>query len=182
MPLPIAWRSDEVRTLIDYCEAEFDGSGTRQRKAAREVAAVGAWSVLQTMALNFLYGKAPEGFQARAPSVVQRALQKRLLNQAEEFTGRFGNDDKMEVVTWAKEMGKHFANYDQSGSTCALQLKLQELLPGLPPPGFGGCLDPAIVCSSEVNRALNEPDRYIRPRSEWPGDLSPGRVLCSEGE
>ncbi len=137
---------------------------------------------MQVIAINHLHGHKAEGHLLRQPSVVQRHLQQRLLQNADRFVGRVGQHDTMKVEAWPKHLKEHRVGYDGHVSSTARKLTGSELEPGLPPAGFAGKHQATELSSPEVKEVLLHPECFIKDKAGWPEKLVPGRIMCKPGE
>ena len=133
MPLCIPFRSDLVRTAIDFASGDFHGADQVEREAARRVAAQGFWLISIVISLNQLYGHENCWRLPKSPTQRQQLLLSRLTKKVVEFTERFEPSQKLAVEKWLSYFKNSKTNYACAEESHALELNLDEIIPGLPP-------------------------------------------------
>eukprot|EP00435_Cladocopium_sp_Y103_P035992 s493_g9.t1 len=150
------WDTGEFRRLAGAWGAKKSG----KEKAAREMRRIGLliWHGLVVTFLNFLWrgGVAKSRVPSGEPTKAQRMAQERLWETVKDFV-----DDTSEVVEKAQK------------------LTLDQILPGLPPSGFGGSVPLIELCDGELRERLEDALGNLLPEEELPDDLPTPKVHAS---
>ena len=197
LPLPLYEDSlAEIRTVVESGEFRRLAGGTSAKKksgdkAARAMRRIGllVWHGLSVLVLNHLWtgggqgGRVPRG----APTRAQRLAQDRIWEQVRRFF-----DDTAEVKekvvrapvpsAWADKLQDFRVSYQGEVVEKAHQLTLEQILPGLPPAGYGGSVPLLELCDAEVRERLEDPLGNLLPEEELPERLPRLRVLAEVAE
>eukprot|EP00435_Cladocopium_sp_Y103_P063332 s18_g24.t3 len=178
------WESGEFRRLAGTWGTKKSG----KEKAAREMRRVGllVWHGLVVTFLNFLWsGGAPQSRMPPAePSKGQKMAQDRLWETVKDFV-----DDTSEVKEkvprspemgeWGTKLGDVRISYHGEVVEKAQKLTLDQILPGLPPAGFGGSVRLVELCDGELRERLEDALGNLLPEEELPEDLPSPKVHAS---
>ena len=195
LPLPL-WDDSvtELKKLQE--EGEFRrlaGSWAEKKmskdKAGRLSRKVGllVWHGLTVTVLNFLWtgggGKGEVG--AGPPGKAQSQALDRIWELVKVFV-----DDNSESTSkvprspemgeWGKKLGDVRVSYHGEVVEKAQRLTLDQILPGLPPMGYGASVALAELCEGEVREKLENPLSTLLPEDELPDDVPAPKVHASQ--
>ena len=195
LPLPLL--PDSITEMAKLFEAgEFRRlAGTwgakkaNKDKAGKEMRRVGLliWHGLVVTLLNFLWcGGGAQGPVHRGPvSKAQKMANDRLWNLVKDFV-----DDNSEVKEkvprspnmgeWGKRLGDVRISYHGEVVEKAQKLTLDQVLPGLPPPGYGSSVPLIELCEGELKARLEDPMSNLLPEEEMPDDIPAPKVHASD--
>ncbi len=74
----------------------------------------------------------------------------------------------------------HRVGYEGSDSSIALRLEVDEILEGLPPVENTAMVPAVDIADDELKWSLENPHRYLKPKSEWPKRSRPGRIMATK--
>eukprot|EP00435_Cladocopium_sp_Y103_P065934 s1385_g28.t1 len=178
------WDTGEFRRLAGAWGAKKSG----KEKAAREMRRIGLliWHGLVVTFLNFLWsgGVAKSRVPSGEPTKAQRMAQERLWETVKDFV-----DDTSEVKEkvprspemgdWGTKLGDVRISYHGEVVEKAQRLTLDQILPGLPPSGFGGSVPLIELCDGELKERLEDALGNLLPEEELPDDLPTPKVHAS---
>eukprot|EP00438_Fugacium_kawagutii_P022996 Skav216829 [mRNA] locus=scaffold2314:109375:114908:+ [translate_table: standard] len=192
-PLPLWFDDVEVlRDIVDRHILKEDkdkrqgGSLTRgQAQRAMRLDGLKAWHGLVVVSLNYLYGDRPKAHGpppgARATAAQEKALT-RLWDQLKVFL-----DDKeargvprTPQCDWKHAIDDVGISYTGEIVQKASSLTLRQILPGLPNPEHGGCVNLVELLSPELAKMLERPGKLVK--EECLGPRPRPRVRCSDEE
>eukprot|EP00435_Cladocopium_sp_Y103_P048232 s510_g14.t1 len=194
LPIPL-WPDSQTELSKIFEEGEFKRlAGTwgskknSKEKAGKEMRRIGllCWHGLVISFLNFLWsgrGKTspmPPGTASKA----QKMAQDRLWELVKDFV-----DDRSETTDkvprspimgeWGKKIGDVRISYQGEIIEKAHRLTLDQILPGLPPAGFGASVPLLELCEGEVKERLENAMSNLLPEDEMPDDLPAPKVHSS---
>ena len=185
-PLPVTFRG-----VSDFKTVFHNNLYNNARTKQRWMACTGAWELLMVLTLNVAAGHRRTGVWE--PSSLQKGVLNALRVDAFRFvwgrrpsgsqveSGRFCEDGHEDVTCglmirkpdcdWGCKLGQLSLSY--SGEVCekAMWLTAEQVVPGLPPPGFGGSLHAVDFCSSWVRKHLEDPGLSRLSDDEVPDPL-----------
>ena len=159
-----------------------------KEKAAKQIRRSGMllWHGLVVTGINALWtgggnsGKVHRG----GPSKAQQMALDRIWDVVRDFV-----DDRSETQEkvprsptlgeWGKKLGDVRISYQGEIVEKAHQLTLAQILPGLPPPGFGGSVPLVELCDGELREKLMNPEGNVLKEEEMPEDLPKPKVHAS---
>ena len=159
-----------------------------KEKAAKQIRRSGMllWHGLVVTGINALWtgggnsGKVHRG----GPSKAQQMALARIWDVVRDFV-----DDRSETQEkvprsptlgeWGKKLGDVRISYQGEIVEKAHQLTLAQILPGLPPPGFGGSVPLVELCDGELREKLMNPEGNVLKEEEMPEDLPKPKVHAS---
>ena len=195
LPLPL-WDDSvtELKKLQE--EGEFRrlaGSWAEKKmskdKAGRLSRKVGllVWHGLTVTVLNFLWtGGGGKGEVAAGPP---GKAQSQALDRIWELVKVFVDDNSEstskvprspEMGEWGKKLGDVRVSYHGEVVEKAQRLTLDQILPGLPPMGYGASVALAELCEGEVREKLENPLGTLLPEDELPDDVPAPKVHASQ--
>lgn len=198
LPLPILSDSrKEVLKLIasgDYKRLAGTWKDKQQMKGGkveREMRRVGLliWHFLLCCGLNFQWtgGKSVGGVCFRDPTKVQKRCLDHLWESAKVFL-----DDRSEVKEkllkvpntgdWSSKLDGVRISYQGETVEKARDITLDQIMPGLPPEGYGGKIQLADLCEGEVKELLLHPEKCMLQGEELPPVLPRPRVMATDEE
>ena len=144
--------------------------GLRSKDRRRhDLHGVGCWSLLTICILNFLYAGNGHFHESRVcrnkPRPAHLAAIRRIVG---DTTQDFAQVLKRKRVSY-------------TGEEVSRPLTLLEIIPGLPPAGAVGIVDPLSIATGEVRKALADPRLVLLPESERVG-VRPARVHAGPEE
>ena len=194
-PLPVTSKGvGDFRTM--FHNNLYNNARTKQRW----MACTGAWELLMVLSLNVAAGHRQTGVWE--PSSLQKGVLDALSADAVRFvwgqrpsgsqvgSGRFCEDGHEDVTCgmmvrrptfdWGSKLGQLSLSY--SGEVCekAKWLTSEQVVPGLPPPGFGGSLHAVDFCSSWVRKHLEDPGLSRLSDDEVPDPLPHAVVRATQ--
>ena len=198
LPLPILSDSrKEVLKLIasgDYKRLAGTWKDKQQMKGGkveREMRRVGLliWHLLLCCGLNFQWtgGKSVGSVCFRDPTKVQKRCLDHLWESAKVFL-----DDRSEVKEkllkvpnvgdWSSKLDGVRISYQGETVEKARDITLDQIMPGLPPEGYGGKIQLADLCEGEVKELLLHPEKCMLQGVELPPVLPRPRVMATDEE
>ena len=197
LPLPLLEDSKvELRKIFENGEfRRLAGSWANKRqnkeKAAKAIRRIGmlVWHGLVVTALNVLWtgGGGSAQICTTEPTKSQQMALDRLWDRVRDFV-----DDSSEssdrvpksptLGEWGKKVGDVKISYTGDIIEKAHQLTLDQILPGLPPSGYGGSVPLIDLCEGELRERLLDPMGNILDVEEMPDDLPAPKVHASQGQ
>ena len=198
LPLPCLDDSKEaVRQVLASGEYKrLAGSWSQKKnlghgKVHREMRKQGLliWHFLVVTALNFLWCGMKAGGRVcvRAATAAQKSAHDRIWQAVRIFV-----DDVSEVKEklvkapsydeWSEKLDGVRVSYHGEVIPKAQDLTLDQILPGLPPEGYGGCVQLVDLCDGIVKEKLMNPESCLLEGEELPVKLPTPRVMASEEE
>eukprot|EP00438_Fugacium_kawagutii_P000873 Skav218505 [mRNA] locus=scaffold1564:7454:12902:+ [translate_table: standard] len=197
LPLPLMEDSvKELKELFDSGEfrklAGPAGSGKKQ-KAAKEKAGRATrrsglliWHGLVVTLINIMWtgggraGRVHQGPVSRAQEEAQQRLWqavKTFLDDTSESKEKVPRS--LAVGEWGARLGDVRISYHGEVIEKGQSLTLDQILPGLPPAGYGGSVQLAELCEGELRRKLEDPMSNMLEEDELPEEIPAPRVHCS---
>ena len=198
LPLPCLDDSKEaVRQVLESGEYKrLAGSWSQKKnlghgKVHREMRKQGLliWHFLVVTALNFLWCGMKAGGRVcvRAATAAQKSAHDRIWQAVRIFV-----DDVSEVKEklvkapsydeWSEKLEGVRVSYHGEIIPKAQDLTLDQILPGLPPEGYGGCVQLVDLCDGIVKEKLMKPESCLLEGEELPVKLPTPKVMASEEE
>ncbi len=198
LPLPILHDSrQEVLKVLstgDFKRLAGTWKTKQQMKAGkveREMRRIGllAWHFLLCLGLNFLWtgGRSVGGVCLRDPTKAQKRCLDHLWESAKLFV-----DDRSETKEkllkapnteeWNSKLDGVRIGYTGETVEKAREITLAQIMPGLPPEGYGGRIQLADLCDGEVKELLLHPEKCMLQGEELPQNLPRPRVMASDDE
>ena len=165
--------------------------GMAHGKVHREMRKKGLliWHFLVVTALNFLWNGMKAGGKVchRAATKAQKMAQDRIWTAVRIFV-----DDVSEVKDkfvkapgyeeWNEKLDSVRVSYQGDIIPKAQSLTLDQILPGLPPEGYGGVVQLSELCDGAVRDLLLHPEKCLLEGDELPVDVPRPKVHASEEE
>ena len=181
LPLPIP--PEGLAVLRSWCSAGA-GKGSKEERRGRGVA---AWVLLVVVQLNFMWDRSPEGWKSwpRGPGGPrQRAALERIHSAVVYFVDNPDEDGKLPIMPtwdWPGHLRTKKLSYQGEILDVAQRLTLDQVVPGLPPPGKGGTIPLLDWCEGETRVKLLSPELSFLPQDKI-GVLPVPRVQASQKE
>ena len=195
LPLPLLPDSATVLSKV-FETGEFKRlAGTwgakklNKEKAGKEMRRVGLliWHGLVVTLLNFLWsgGRAKGPVHQGQPSKAQRMANDRLWGLVKDFVDDSSESkDKLprspDMGEWGKRLGDVRISYHGEVVEKAQKLTLDQIMPGLPPPGYGASVPLTELGDGELKMKLENPLSNLLPEEEMPDDIPAPKVHASE--
>lgn len=194
LPLPLL--PDTVKELKGLFESgEFRrlaGSWAAKKqnkeKAGKEMRRIGLllWHGLAVCLVNFLWcggGRKGPVHQGTVTKAQQMALD-RLWSTVRNFVDDTSETKEKiprspDMGEWGKKLGDVRISYQGEVVEKAQTLTLDQIMPGLPPPGYGASVPLVELCDGELREKLENPLGNILPEEEMPDDLPRPKVHAS---
>ena len=96
------------------------------------------------------------------------------------FFNRFQDGAKLDQLHWPSYPKKHRIENDGTEPSTAMQVTLNEIEPGRPPAGLAAPIDTAVALPPHSVKAVQEPERSIKPKAEWPSEIQPARTKATK--
>ena len=198
LPLPLKKDvAEAVRSMMEKREYRRLAGTWKDKRAAgtskvqREMRKQGlmAWHFAVTLGLNYLWSGCRSGGRVchRKPSRAQELCQERIWQAVRHFV-----DDMSEVkeklvkaperTLWEGKLDGVKISYQGEIVEKAQPLTLDQIISGLPPPGFGGKVALADLCEGETRRLLLNPEETLLSGEDLPQEIPKPRVLASDQE
>ena len=148
---------------------------------------MGCWSLLVICVLNFLYAGVGHLQELRVcrekPRPAQLAAIRPIVRDARWLVGRAREDGAAQTTAQNfTQVLKHMrVGYTGEEVSRPEPLTLLEIIPGLPPAGAAGVVDPLTLATGEVQEALFDPSLVLLPEAERVG-VRPARVHATDEE
>ena len=198
LPLPLipdsakelkkVWDGEEYRRLMgSWSEKKKMNPGQVQRGMRRSGLLI--WHGLLVAGINYLWSgcRWTSRICSRKPSQAQQGCLDRLWKTARLFV-----DDVSEVkeklvkspgaADWKDKLEGVRISYQGEIVEKAQELTLEQILPGLPPVGYGGRVSITDLCEGEVRECLLDPSRVLLEGEELPELLPTPKVMASDEE
>ena len=198
LPLPLipdsakelkkVWDGEEYRRLMgSWSEKKKMNPGQVQRGMRRSGLLI--WHGLLVAGINYLWSgcRWTSRICSRKPSQAQQGCLDRLWKTARLFV-----DDVSEVkeklvkspgaADWKDKLEGVRISYQGEIVEKAQELTLEQILPGLPPVGYGGRVSITDLCEGEVRECLLDPSRVLLEGEELPELLPTLKVMASDEE
>ena len=194
LPLPLLPDSiTELEKLFEHGEfrrlaGTWGAKKGSKDKAAKEMRRVGllVWHGLATCLMNFLWsGGGAQGPVHVGPITKAQQLS---LDRTWELVKDFVDDtseskDKVprspEMGEWGRKLGDVKISYQGEVVEKAQRLTLDQVMPGLPPAGYGASVPLVELCDGELKEKLENPLGNLLPIEEMPDDLPCPKVHAS---
>ena len=179
-PLPfVNWSVEDMMALYGPGgPGELSGCGPFWRRDSGSCEArlrkVRAWVWNMVVGLNFMF----RGFTAQTEKTLETGEDlsrsqfvslSRLYISADELIGE--DREHLPSKDWDEILNARQLTYGGEVVAVAQELTLEQVLPGLPPPGIAASVDAVALASPELGELLLHPELSIKPRSEWPPTL-----------
>ena len=178
----------EYRRLAGATKEKRDLGGSEVHRAMRRIGLL-AWHFLITLALNFLWSgcRGRGKVCSRGPTRAQKLCQGRLWEAAKLFVDDTSETKEKFVKapdssSWKEKLDGVKLSYQGEIVEKAQQLTLKQIMPGLPPPGYGGRVKLVDLCEGETKELLMNPLKALLTGDELPEVLPNPRVLASPEE
>ena len=185
LPLPIPWSWGPFAEVLLHAVDEQNPRGLRSEDRRRHVMhCVGCWSLLTICILNFLYAGDGQFHESRVcrnkPRPAQLAAIRRIVGDALWLIRRAPEHDAVKTTAqdFAQVLKRKRVSHTGEEVSRPQPLTLLEIIPGLPPAGTVGIVDPLSIATGEVWKALADPSLVLLPESERVG-VRPARVHAS---
>ena len=176
LPLPVPWSwAPFAEFLMQSVDERRHHSSHRVRRRRRELHGVGCWSLLAICVLNFLYAGVGHLQELRVcrekPRPAQLAALRRIARDARWLVGRAPEDAVAQTSSqnFPQVLMRKRVGYTGEEISRPQPLTLLEIIPGLPPEGAGGIVDPLNLATGDVREALIDPSLVLLPESERVG-------------
>eukprot|EP00438_Fugacium_kawagutii_P005653 Skav226155 [mRNA] locus=scaffold3275:8981:13610:+ [translate_table: standard] len=198
LPLPLL--EDSVTALRNLFETgefrKLAGSGSSKTRPGKEKAAKASrrtgllvWHGLVTMVINALWTGGGKGGQVHEGGVTK--AQQKAMDRLWTTVKRFVDDTSeskekvprsVPVGDWGAKLGDVRISYHGEVVEKGQRLTLAQILPGLPPPGYGGSVPLVELCEGELRKRLEDPLGNLLEPEELPEEIPEPRVHCDEGQ
>ena len=147
------------------------------------------WHGLMVLGLNFMWSGCKKMGRVcnRKPTSAQSACLQRLWESVRHFV-----DDNSEIKeklvkspgreSWNERLNDFRVSYQGEVVEKAQALTLAQILPGLPPVGYGGKVDILELCEGRVKEMLQDPELVMLQGEELPTSLPKPKVLATDEE
>ncbi len=165
--------------------------GMAHSKVHREMRKQGllVWHFLVVIALNFMWGGMKVGARIcnREASSAQKMALDRIWTAVRVFVDDTSETKEKFVKApgfdeWKEKLEGVRVSYQGEIIPKAQDLTLEQILPGLPPEGYGGVVQLAELCDGSVKEKLMNPESCLLEGEELPVTLPTPRVMASEEE
>ena len=182
------WENEEYRRLMGSWSEKRKLTATQVQRGMRK-SGILLWHGLMVAGLNFLWGGCRMAGKTchRKPTVAQQGCLDRLWIVARRFV-----DDVSEVKEklvkapgagdWSEKLEGVRISYQGEIVEKAQELTLEQVLPGLPPPGYGGRVAITDLCEGEVKELLLDPSKAFLEGEELPERIPTPKVMASDEE
>ena len=182
------WDGEEYRRLMGSWSTKKKMSANQVQRGMRKIGIL-VWHGLMVAGLNFLWGGCRMAGKTchRKPSVSQQACLDRIWKVARMFV-----DDVSEVKEklvkapgaedWKEKVEGVRISYQGEIVEKAQELTLEQVLPGLPPAGYGGKVSITDLCEGEVKEMLLDPTKVLLEGEELPERIPTPKVMASDEE
>eukprot|EP00438_Fugacium_kawagutii_P020958 Skav211849 [mRNA] locus=scaffold305:925833:932175:+ [translate_table: standard] len=196
--LPLPLKEDSVEALRGLFESgefrKLAGAGSsksrpNKEKAARTSRRLGLliWHGLVVVLINNFWtgggatGKIHSGSVSKAQEkALERLWQsvRRFMDDGSESTEKVPRS--VPVAEWGTKLGDVRISYHGEVVEKGQRLTLAQILPGLPPPGYGGSVPLLELCDDELKRKLENAASNILSEEELPDEIPEPRVHADE--
>ena len=174
LPLPLPNSGYYIEKLFMYLNdprGSQNNIASSQRAALRWDVAVGAWTMLLVILINYLHsdrGCIESKWQCDAPryTAAQQESIERIEEAAIYLCSRRGSEYKAPRVAWKNEVKALTFRYDEVVRRPE-KITWAQIEAGLPPAEHCGSLRAVDFCSGPVRAALEVVDSYVLPLDEW---------------
>ena len=195
LPLPLLPDSiTEMSKLFETGEfkrlaGSWGSKKTNKEKAAKEMRRVGllVWHGMVVCLVNFLWcgGGAKGPVHRGAVSKAQKLANDRLWNLVRDFVDDHSETKEKlprspDMGEWRKRLGDVRISYHGEVVEKAQRLTLDQVMPGLPPQGYGASVPLIELCEGELRTRLEDPMSNLLPEEELPDDIPAPKVHASE--
>ena len=170
LPLPVPWSwAPFAEFLWQTVDEQRHRSSHRVRRRRRELHGVGCWSLLAICVLNFLYAGGNHLHELRVcrqkPRLAQLAALRRIVRDARWLVERAPKDGVAQTTSqnFPQVLKRKRAGYTGEAISRPQPLTLLEIIPGLPPAGAVGIVDPLTLAAGDV-RETHRPKSCPSPR------------------
>ena len=181
-------QSEEYKRLAGTWKDKRAAGASRTKKEMRKVGLL-IWHGLMTAALNFLWngGRSNGRVCTSPPSRGQQLSQERLWEASKVFVDDVSETSEKLVKApdcsdWDAKIEKMRISYHGEVVEKAQPLTLEQILPGLPPPGFGGKVPLVELCEGEVRRLLLHPEEALLEGLDLPVKMPKPKVMAEDEE
>ena len=188
LPLPVPWNwAPFAEFLKQSVDEQRHRSSHRERRRRRELHGVGCCSLLAICVLNFLYAGVGHLQEFRVcrekPRPAQLAAIRRIVRDARWLVGRAPEDGAAQTTAqnFTRVLKRKRVGYTGEEISRPQPLSLLEIIPGLPPAGAVGIVDPLTLATGDVREALIDPRLVLLPEAERVG-VRPARVHATDEE
>ncbi len=182
------WSSEEFRRLAGTWSKK---KGMSSSKIHREMRRMGllVWHFLVVGALNFLWeGSKPSGRVCLAtPSKSQQLALDRLWNAVKVFMDDTSESSEKILKcpgyeSWPEKIEGFRVSYTGEVVCKAQQLTLAQILPGLPPEGYGGCVNLVDLCDGVIRDRVLDPALSFLEDEALPVSIPQPQVMANDEE
>ena len=148
---------------------------------------MGCWSLLAICVFNFLYAGGNQLHELRVcrdkPRPAQLAALRRIVRDARWLVERAPEDGAAQTASqnFPQVLKRKRVGYTSEEISRPQPLTLLEIIPGLPPAGAVGIVDPLTLAAGDVREALIDPSLVLLPEAERVG-IRPARVHATDEE
>ena len=171
--LPLPYCPEAAEAAVPQLQAHLNGKWLKHRRC---------WLLIMVLVLNFRY-PGPNSQEVirvwKGPPSKAQSLALGLLGQAADvFLER--NTWHLEMKGWKEELRMRKIGYDGEEVGLPHSLTLEQIKPGLPPPGVAASLDALRFATGEVREVLMDPFRLLKPLAEWDEAPRQSKIWSSE--
>ena len=95
---------------------------------------------------------------------------------------RLWKSNKVKPRSWTELLTRRLDSYAGIVTTKAHDVSCEQVVPSLPPMGLAGRVSAADLSEGRLREILLDPDKLVRPRSEWPRTFKRARVRAKPVE
>ena len=186
LPIPRNW-APFAGFLGQFVGERRHRNSHRLRRLRRELHGVGCWSLLTICVLNFLYAGVNHLHELRIcrgkPRPAQLSALRRIVRDAHWLVKRAPEDGVAHTTFqhFPQVLKRKRVGYTGEEVSRPQPLTLLEIIPGLPPAGAAGTVDPLTLATGDVREALMDPRLVLLPEAERVG-VRPARVHATDEE
>ena len=180
--------SGDYRRLAGTWKTKQQMKGNRVEREMRRVGLL-VWHFLLCCGLNFLWtgGRSEGAVCLRDPTKSQKRCLDHLWESAKWFVyDRSETKEKLlkAPVTseWDSRLKGVRISYQGETAEKAREISLDQIMPGLPPEGYGGRIQLADLCEGEVKEMLLHPEKCMLEGEELPMTLPQPKVMADDKE
>ena len=188
LPLHVPWSwAPFAEALWHAVDERRHRSSHWDRRRRRELHGVGCWSLLAICVLKFLYSGLGHLHELRVCREKARPAQlaaiRRIVRDARWLVERAPEDGVAQTTTqnFTQVLKHKRVGYTGEEISRPEPLSLLEIIPGLPPAGAVGIVDPLTLATGDVREAFFDPSLVLLPEAERVG-VRPAREHATDEE
>ncbi|CAK0893795.1 unnamed protein product, partial [Prorocentrum cordatum] len=170
--------------VASWAKSEVPAAGGRARGHDTIERGVRCWTALAVVQLNLAWGAAVETWPLEPELESHRLTLQHVCDTCRYFVMNktaSGEVPRSPAWDWKGKIAAKRVSYQGEILEFAKKLTLEQMLPGLPPPGQGGSIPIAAWCRGETLAKVRDPTLSMLPESEIP-ELPRARVQADDDE